>query len=78
MSLHHHHARLEKISNPDASKEELVIKESDTRKRIRHLNILVVLVNKLRLNAPDLDTRRQCEAGLRSIGVLTEAEDNSW
>lgn len=79
MSVHpHHHARLDKISNPDESKEELIIKESDSRTRIRNLNILIVVVNNLRQNAPDLETRRQCESGLRSIGVLTEKEDKEW
>ena len=79
MSVHpHHHARLDKIANPDSSKEELVIKESDARTRIRNLNILIVAVNNLRQNAPDLETRRQCESALRSIGVLTESEDKEW
>ena len=79
MSVHpHHHARLDKIANPDSSKEELVIKESDARTRIRNLNILIVAVNNLRHNAPVLEPRRQCESALRSIGVLTASEDKEW
>jgi len=65
-----HNPKLNKVNRHSS------IHKADTQMKLgahhQKLKMLIGFVNRLRLTAPDLDTRRRCEQQLLAIGVLSE------
>ena len=70
----HCHTDLRDVRNPDQSDDVISEPRGDVSTRLRHLTSLIVVVNRLRQESSDMNTRRICQEGLRAIGILTEEE----